>query len=101
MTDTHGKVQLTLELTPELNQTLEELANTIGTTKSDVLRQAITLMQSIVTAKEETLTSTFSPPTLEALSELNPWTQNLIGVIRLDSENPEESYVNYLEEKYS
>lgn len=53
MTDTPGKVQLTLELTPELNQTLEELANTIGTTKSDVLRQAITLMQSIVTTKEE------------------------------------------------
>ncbi len=43
------------------------------------------------------------PPisTLETLSELDPWTQSLIGVIRLESENPEESYVNYLEEKYS
>ena len=43
------------------------------------------------------------PPisTLETLSELDPWTQSLIGVICLESENPEESYVNYLEEKYS
>ncbi|MDB9318615.1 hypothetical protein [Nodularia spumigena] len=40
-------------------------------------------------------------PTIKSLSELDPWTQSLIGVIRLESQNPEESYVNYLEEKYS
>ncbi len=38
---------------------------------------------------------------LESLSELDPWTQSLIGVIPLESQNPEEIYVNYLEEKYS
>lgn len=54
MTDTPGKIHLTLDLSPELNQILEELANKIGASKSDVLRQAITLMQVMVTAKEET-----------------------------------------------
>ena len=38
---------------------------------------------------------------LESLSDLDPWTQSLIGVIPLEAQNPEESYVNYLEEKYS
>ncbi len=54
MTDTCGKVNLTLDLSPELNHILEELAKKIGASKSDVLRQAITLMQVMVTAKKET-----------------------------------------------
>ncbi|WGV26251.1 ribbon-helix-helix protein, CopG family [Halotia branconii] len=54
MTDTPRKVNLTLDLSPELNQILEELAEKTGASKSDVLRQAITLMQVMVTAKEET-----------------------------------------------
>jgi hypothetical protein len=49
----------------------------------------------------ENHTSISPHQTLESLSELDPWTQSLIGVIRLESQNPEESYVNYLEEKYS
>ncbi|WP_338422992.1 hypothetical protein [Anabaena sphaerica] len=57
-----------------------------------------TLLASI---QQETLSSIPPQPTLETLSELDPWTQSLIGVISLESENPEESYVNYLEEKYS
>ncbi|MEH1957420.1 CopG family transcriptional regulator [Nostoc sp.] len=54
MTDAQRMVRLNLDLSPELNQILDELANKIGTSKSDVLRQAITLMQIMVTAKEET-----------------------------------------------
>ncbi|WP_292834967.1 ribbon-helix-helix protein, CopG family [uncultured Nostoc sp.] len=44
-------VRLNLDLSPELNQILDELANKIGISKSDVLRQAITLMQIMVIAK--------------------------------------------------
>ncbi|QLE39475.1 ribbon-helix-helix protein, CopG family [Nostoc sp. C052] len=54
MTDAQKMVRLNLDLSPELNQILDELANKIGTSKSDVMRQAITLMQIMVIAKEET-----------------------------------------------
>jgi len=54
MTNTQKMVRLNLDLSPELNQILDELANKTGTNKSDVLRQAITLMQIMVIAKEET-----------------------------------------------
>ncbi|MEH2399436.1 hypothetical protein [Nostoc sp.] len=54
MTNTQKMVRLNLDLSPELNQILDELTKKIGTSKSDVLRQAITLMQIMVTAKEET-----------------------------------------------
>ncbi|MEH2144724.1 CopG family transcriptional regulator [Nostoc sp.] len=54
MTNTQKMVRLNLDLSPELNQILDELAEKIGTSKSDVLRQAIMLMQIMVTAKEET-----------------------------------------------
>lgn len=53
MTDAQGMVRLNLDLSPELNQILEELTRKIGGSKSDVLRQAITMMQIIVTAKEQ------------------------------------------------
>jgi Holliday junction resolvase len=39
-------------------------------------------------------------PTLEPLTDLDSWTQSLIGVIQLGEENPTENYVDYLEEKY-
>ncbi|BAB73559.1 hypothetical protein ACN23B_09280 [Anabaena sp. FACHB-709] len=54
MTNTQGMVHLNLDLSPELNQILEELANKLGGSKSDVLRQAIALMQIMVIAKEQT-----------------------------------------------
>ncbi len=34
------------------------------------------------------------------LTDLDPWTQSLIGVIQHKVEEPTESYVDYLEEKY-
>ncbi|UKO99897.1 ribbon-helix-helix domain-containing protein [Nostoc sp. UHCC 0870] len=54
MTNAPRMIHLNLDLSPELNQILEELSNKIGVSKSDVLRQAITLMQVMVKAKEET-----------------------------------------------
>ncbi|UBF28227.1 hypothetical protein K9N68_10285 [Kovacikia minuta CCNUW1] len=60
------------------------------------------LVQSLLSSiQQETLL--LSPPTtkVNSLAELNPWTQSLIGVIQLGTEEPTESYVDYLEEKYS
>ncbi|MFN6515223.1 MAG: ribbon-helix-helix protein, CopG family [Nostoc sp. CreGUA01] len=54
MTNTQKMVRLNLDLSPELNQILDELVNKTGTSKSDILRQAIRLMQVMVIAKEET-----------------------------------------------
>jgi Ni,Fe-hydrogenase III component G len=55
------------------------------------------LVQSVLASiQKETLSS--MP---ENLTELDPWTQSLIGVIQLGEENPAESYIDYLEEKYS
>jgi predicted transcriptional regulator len=45
-------VRLSLDVSPELNDKLEELADKIHGSKSDVLRKAITLMQVAVEGKE-------------------------------------------------
>lgn len=50
--------------------------------------------------QQETLLSITDSKTLEPLTDLDPWTQSLIGVIQLGKENPTENYVDYLEEKY-
>ncbi|MFM7479369.1 MAG: hypothetical protein ACKO2T_27595 [Microcystis aeruginosa] len=34
------------------------------------------------------------------LSDLDPWTRNLVGVVDLGTEDPKESYIDYLVEKY-
>ena len=47
------KVRLSLDVSPELNQVLEDLAAKIHGTKSDVLRKAIALMEVEVDAKEK------------------------------------------------
>lgn len=44
-------------------------------------------------------TSVVSPQPLN-VAGLAPWTQSLIGVVQLDTEDPTESYMDYLEEKY-
>lgn len=49
------KVRLSLDISPELNALLEQLASTIGGTKSDVLRKAIALMEVAVDAKRRGL----------------------------------------------
>jgi predicted transcriptional regulator len=48
-----GKVRLSLDISSELNSLLEELAASIGGTKSEVLRKAIALMQVAVEAKKQ------------------------------------------------
>lgn len=54
MADSFPKpIRLSLELSPELNSTLENLAKQIHGTKSDVLRKAIALMELAVRAKSE------------------------------------------------
>ena len=46
-------VRLSLDVSPELNETLETLARKTYSSKSDVLRKAIALMEVAVKAKEE------------------------------------------------
>lgn len=46
-----GRVRLSLELSPAFAVALEHIALASGTTKSDVLRRAIALMQVAVEAK--------------------------------------------------
>ncbi|MUL35565.1 hypothetical protein [Gloeocapsopsis dulcis] len=62
---------------------------------SDRWRLVQLLLASI---QQETSTSPSS--TEKPLADLDPWTQSLISVITLDTENATESYVDYLEEKY-
>lgn len=66
------------------------------------IRERWHLVQTVLASiQQETLSSTPSQTTIENLSELDPWTQSLIGVISLESDNTKESYIDYLEEKYS
>jgi predicted transcriptional regulator len=47
------KVRLNFVVSSEINDTLEELANKTGGTKTEVFRRAIALMEVIVDAKEQ------------------------------------------------
>lgn len=47
------KVRLSLDISPEMNDLLERLADATGGTKSDVLRRAIALMEVAVEAKRQ------------------------------------------------
>ncbi len=49
------KVRLSLDISPELNTLLEQLAAATGGTKSDVLRKAIALMEVAVDARRRGL----------------------------------------------
>ena len=49
------KVRLSLDISPELNTLLEELAAATSGTKSDVLRKAIGLMEAAVDGKRRGL----------------------------------------------
>lgn len=48
-----NKVRLSLDISPELNDLLNDLAAKMGGTKSDVLRKAIALMEIAVDAKRQ------------------------------------------------
>lgn len=47
------KVRLNLQISPELNKVLEEIADSAGATRTDVIRQALALMKAAHTAKRE------------------------------------------------
>lgn len=60
------------------------------------------LVQSLlISIQQETLLSISPSPTVKPLTNLDPWTQSLIGVIELNEKEATESYVDYLEKKYS
>ncbi|OUL17661.1 DNA-binding protein [Nostoc sp. T09] len=47
-----SKIRLSLDVSPELNDIITELAQKSGSTKSDVLRKAIALMEIAIDAKD-------------------------------------------------
>jgi predicted transcriptional regulator len=47
------KVRLSVQVSDELNEDLDAIAEEIGTTKSDVLRRALVLLKSAHEAKKE------------------------------------------------
>lgn len=49
------KVKLSLELPPELNERLEEIACELGSTKTDVLRRSLALMDAAHEARKQDL----------------------------------------------
>ncbi|MGF1589170.1 MAG: hypothetical protein ACFCU7_08000 [Pleurocapsa sp.] len=66
------------------------------------IRDRWNLVQSLlISIQQETLSSISPSPTIQPLTNLDPWTQSLIGVIELNEQEPKESYIDYLEEKYS
>jgi hypothetical protein len=79
--------------------TWQELQNqALQLSISDRWRLVQSLLSSI---QHETLVLNPPTPNTNSLTGLDPWTQSLIGVIQLGKEEPTESYVDYLEEKYS
>ncbi len=52
MSETKEIVHLKLDLSPEINDKLEELVSKLGSNQTDIVHQAITLMQILLNAKE-------------------------------------------------
>lgn len=66
------------------------------------IRDRWRLVQSVLNSIEkETQTSISSDSNPEIITDdLDPWTKSLIGVIQINESDSQESYVDYLEEKY-
>ena len=47
------KIRLSFDVTPELNDQLQDIAEEVGGTKTEVLRKAIALMRVAVDAKRD------------------------------------------------
>jgi hypothetical protein len=78
--------------------TLQEMQNqAMQLSISDRWRLVQTLLGLI---QQETSSLNPPQPNLNLASNLDPWTQSLMGVIQLDTDNPTEAYIDYLEEKY-
>lgn len=75
--------------------TLQEMQNqAMQLSISDRRRLVQTLLDSI---QQETLLVNPPQPNMNLVPNLDPWTQSLMGVIQLSTENLTESYVDYLE----
>jgi predicted transcriptional regulator len=49
----HEKVRMSLQVSQELNQVLEDIAESTGTNRTDVIRQALALMKVAHAARKE------------------------------------------------
>jgi len=79
--------------------TLQELENQILKLPiSDRWR----LVESVLASIQQETSPSVSSVRLNAtpMMDLDPWTQSLLGVIQLSSEDIQASYIDYLEEKY-
>lgn len=47
------KVRVSLDVSPEMNAKLQEMADAIGGTRSDVLRKSIALMDVAIAARQQ------------------------------------------------
>ncbi len=60
------------------------------------------LVQSLLSSIQQELVLLSPAKTnVNSLNDLHPWTQSLLGVVQLGAKEPTESYVDYLEKKYS
>ena len=65
------------------------------------IRDRWRLVQSLLTSiQQETLLFNSSSPSVNPVTDLDPWTQSVMGVIQLSAEEHTESYIDYLEKKY-
>lgn len=64
------RVRLSLDVSPELNETLERLATSMHGTKSEVLRKAIALMDVAVRAKQDGQRIGIAGPNQQLTSEI-------------------------------
>lgn len=79
--------------------TLQELQNQVLQLPIGDRWHLVQLLLSSI--QQESLVFSITNPKVNSLAKLDPWTQSLIGVIRLETEEPTELYLDYLEEKYS
>lgn len=47
------RVKMTVEMSADLNRTLDQLVATLGTTKSDIVRKALALLEVAAEAKQK------------------------------------------------
>ncbi|NUP57617.1 MAG: DNA-binding protein [Gemmatimonadaceae bacterium] len=48
----NGKIRLSFDITPELNEQIEDIASAVGGSKTEVFRKAIALLRVAVDAKQ-------------------------------------------------
>ncbi|EDX76952.1 hypothetical protein MC7420_1955 [Coleofasciculus chthonoplastes PCC 7420] len=59
------------------------------------------LVQSLLASIQKEMLSLMSPSlSATSMTDLDPWTQRLLGVVQLSPEDAKESYIDYLETKY-